>query len=83
MATAWDIQRYCSKLKPAQTGQNLSQEELQERRFPPLFRRPFPVLHLPTLITDCHGNALVWYLPQILSRLMEVGAEVVSYHERP
>ena len=77
MATAWDIQRYCSKLKPCQTGQNLSQEELQESRFPPMFPKPFPVLYMPTLITDWHGYALVWYLPGIISKHMEVGGETM------
>jgi hypothetical protein len=70
------VQRYCAKLTPAQTGQNINQEELQETRFPPIFQQPFPVLYAPTLITDCHGAALVWYLPEIISVIMQVRVHI-------
>ena len=58
-------------LSQRQTGQNLQQEMKQESRFPPVFSEPFPVLYKPTVITDIHGNALVWYLPAILSDILQ------------
>ena len=72
VSTDWDVDRYCSKLSPNQSGQNLDIEALQEHRFPPIFASPFPVLMHPNTLTDCHGNIMVWHLPDILSEETQV-----------
>ena len=71
-STGWDVDRYCSKLSPNQTGQNLEIEALQEDRFPPILSRPFPVVMDPNMLTDCHGNIMVWHLPDIVSKETQV-----------
>ena len=72
VSTDWDVDLYCSQLSPCQSGQNLSVEELQEQRFPPIFTKPFPVFMHPNILTDCHGNIIVWHLPDILSEVTQV-----------
>lgn len=66
VSTDWAVDWYCIQLSPHQSGQNLGIEELQEQWFPPIFTRPFPVFMHPNILTDCHGNIIVWHLPDIL-----------------
>jgi hypothetical protein len=40
--------------------------------FQPLYQWPFPLLQFPSIITDLHGNILVWYLPGLMSRRLQV-----------
>ena len=72
VSTDWDVDRYSTRLSPRQSGQNFVIEELQEDRFPPIFTTPFPVFMHPNILTDCHGNILVWHLPDILSVATQV-----------
>ena len=69
--TAWDATRYCDTIGVSQTGQNHKAEDQILKRYPPIY---LSVVHktAPFVVTDMHKNALVWYLPDILSETRQV-----------
>ncbi|KAI0687848.1 hypothetical protein C8T65DRAFT_746924 [Cerioporus squamosus] len=71
---AWDAQRYADRLGNG-TTLDIKQEDELFKRYPPLGHRPgvepkpeeYGVISQPAVITDCHGNLLIWSLPGIIS----------------
>lgn len=60
---SWDVDRYCEHLTPKQRGSHEKKEACIEALYPPNNGSPHPLLLHPATIVDCHGNILIWYLP--------------------
>lgn len=57
-------------------------EEKISRRFPPIYEPPVHATK-PFVVTDKHGNGLVWYLPHLIAAERQVshtadGADAVG-----
>jgi hypothetical protein len=63
----WDAQRYDHYLPKKPTGRQESEEERIRARYPIEHKLTDVLLSDPTIIIDCYGRILVWYLPGALS----------------
>jgi hypothetical protein len=70
-STRWDAERYTSRLNAKQDGMNKDVEAKTMKQYPPLFEE-HRFLTEPKIITDMHGNVLVWYLPGIFTNSRQV-----------
>jgi hypothetical protein len=62
----WDVDRYADRLTPRNSGRNAVFEEELASRYPPMYVPPKTVAY-PLLVTDRHNNAILWYLPKMLT----------------
>jgi hypothetical protein len=64
--TEWDVQRYADRLTPRNSGQNEAFETALHLSYPPIYKPP-EIASVPMLVTDRHNNAVLWYLPNLLT----------------
>lgn len=67
--TTWTVTDYIFAIQS--DGQRTGREARLMEEFPPIFEQ-METLDDPALILDAEGNALVWYLPGILSPVTKV-----------
>ena len=70
--TEWDVDRYADRLTRRNDGKNANIEMNLQARYPPMYpEKRFETN--PMVVTDQHQNAILWYLPQVLTRRRQVG----------
>jgi hypothetical protein len=68
----WDAQRYDASLPKKPTGQNESDEQRLNIRYPVDDNYKDLLISEPTTVVDRHGKIVLWYLPGALSNARQV-----------
>ena len=81
----WDADRYSDHVGKS-NGLNSNAELKLMRAFPPLLpvdevlrreaeQKQLPIISNPCIVTDMHGNILLWSLPSVLPKRLQVRVE--------
>lgn len=67
---AWSAEEYRNSLSSRPTGQNEAVEAKQEAKFHPLTN--MPLLERPAVVVDRDGKIILWYVPNIMTKVRQV-----------